>query len=849
MGASVGRYEMTFKLLGHDQASKVLQKVDGNFKKTAQQADKTGSKFQKAGKDMGGLTSAVGKFIPGGDGVIRALGGMGSGAGGAGLAFGALAGGVMAAVAALMAFRGQAEEAAALSFRLSRLGDSFGETTIEIQKLRREAQGVFSTAELVNFLTLQKELGIDLGLTGEQLQKLDARFTAIGKTAADGFKAISEEIKKGGGEQLVSLGLVDDLNGAFKEQEKILGRSLTLQERQAVALKETKKGIENIDLGGSAAGITAFERISASLSDIAISVGELFGPVFEAFAPFLEGVQRFVETVIPLIASNLRIVLAPLRLLGEVMRGVLDTVASGLVPLFRTLANVISVKIGSGMSVVRSGFVALAGITEEIAQKLLKWVGGLGGIVDTVVNFIASDPMGLLNEQEKKRLEIAKKNQEIADQQARDLEWQAETLEKQKTTMADLSKFWDKTSGDIEKSSMSLVRSEAGLLTMKETSGSITQEEKNRLEELRNILKVEQATGKIRVQMAKNTETLNKLEAQRAKLLADPAGVDVTEIQKIGVAISKMMDEQIKLQEIAYLASEEAVREPRKPGQKPQAKAKKDFDLNATLNAIRTEAQETAKSNAIKRIQIELRSVELALISEKDEQERIALTLKQETLKAEMAEIENKRLLGQHIRDLADARALSAQNAIEEAAATEQAARATRELNSALSTLGAMSGQFAGNELATMGTAMAGLASLASKLEEGQIGVSEAISGSGGVVAAAAGEFIESKRAIAAIMAVFETAAAFAAFPNVAAMAAHGTAAALYGSIAAGAGSVRSAGGEASPALQSVSEDIDRERDRGDRQIVINISGVVTDAQGIGSQIKTALGSMEGTGI
>jgi hypothetical protein len=535
--------------------------------------------------------------------------------------------------------------------------------------------------------------------------------------------------------------------------------------------------------------------------------------------------------------------------LGEVMRGVLDTVASGLVPLFRTLANVISVKIGGGMSVVRSGFVALAGVTEEIAQKLLKWVGGLGGIVDTVVNFIASDPMGLLTEQEKKRLEIAKKNQEIADQQARDLEWQAETLEKQETTMAELSKFWDKTSGAIEKSSMSLVRSEVGLLTMKETSGSITQEEKDRLKELRDILKVEQATGKIRVQMAKNTQTLNKLEAQRAKLLADPAGVDVTEIQKIGVAISKMMDEQIKLQEIAYLASEEAVREPRKPGQKPQAKAKKDFDLNASLNAIRTEAQETAKSNAIKRIQIELRSVELALISEKDEQERIALTLKQETLKAEIAEIENKRLLGQHIRDLADARAKNAEEAKKEAEETKKASAAMRELNSSISSLGSMTSHFAGNELATMGAAMGGLASIATKLEAGQIKVSEAISASGGVVGAAAAEFIESKRAIAAIMAVFEAASAWAAWPNVAAMVAHSTAAALFGAIAMGAGSVSGSGTQASPALQSVSQDIDRERDRGDRQIVVNISGVVTDAQGIGSQIKTALGSMEGTGI
>ena len=98
-------------------------------------------------------------------------------------------------------------------------------------------------------------------------------------------------------------------------------------------------------------------------------------------------------------------------------------------------------------------------------------------------------------------------------------------------------------------------------------------------------------------------------------------------------------------------------------------------------------------------------------------------------------------------------------------------------------------------------------------------------------------------------MAVFEAASAWAAWPNVAAMVAHSTAAALFGAIAMGAGSVSGSGTQASPALQSVSEDIDRERDRGDRQIVINISGVVTDAQGIGSQIKTALGSMEGTGI
>ena len=87
----------------------------------------------------------------------------------------------------------------------------------------------------------------------------------------------------------------------------------------------------------------------------------------------------------------------------------------------------------------------------------------------------------------------------------------------------------------------------------------------------------------------------------------------------------------------------------------------------------------------------------------------------------------------------------------------------------------------------------------------------------------------------------------FAAFPNPLAMAAHGTAAALYGAIAvSGTGGK---GAQPSAAIRDVSESIDKEKDRGDRSIVINISGVVTDSQGIGLAVKQALASMDGTGI
>jgi len=842
--ASVGRYEMTFKLLGHDQASKVIEKVDGKFKKTAAQADKTGAKFSKAGKDMGGLTGAIGKFIPGGDGVIKALGGMGAGAGGAGLGFMGLAGGVMAAVAALFAFRGQAEEAAALTFRLSRLGDGFGETTIAIRKLKREAGGVYSTKQLVDFMTVQKEMNVDLGITAENLQKLDLRFTALGLDVGSGLRQMTEAIKTGRQMYLQKLGLVDNLTEAWKKESDAIGHVLSQEEKMAVTIREVRKGMEGIEVGGSGGPITAFERITATFSDFGVSMGELFNPIFEALAPFVEAIQALVESLVPAASIIMRPFQAGFQVIGELLRGVLDVVASFLVPIMKTLDRILSDQITEAVEGIRSGFVALAGIAEEIAGKVMKWVGGIGGLISSVVNFIASDPLGLLTEQEKKRAAEAMKSQEIAEQLARDLEWQAEVLEKQKSTMADLDKFWSKTGKAVSKSTQSLVKAESNLLKMKDAAGTITESERDRLAELAKILRVETATGAIKAQMASNVKTLIDLEKQRAKILEDPLGVDITEIQKLGAALAKMNEEQIRLQELAFLAGEAALDGPvmKRKAPKTRAKAKKDFDLNAELSSIRNVARENEKSIKIRRINIELRQTELDSIGAKTESERIALSLKQELLNADIKEIEGKRLMADHLREVAHARSLASQAAREEA-------EATRDVSAALSSLGAMSGQFAGNELATMGTAMAGLASISSKLEQNQIGVSEAIAGSGGVVAAAAGEFIDSKRSIAAIMAVFETAAAFAAFPNVAAMAAHGSAAALYGGIAAGVGSVGGAGGAASPGLQAVSKDIDRERDRGDRQIVINISGVVTDAQGIGAQIKTALGSMEGTGV
>ena len=844
-GFSAGKYMMEFSLQGVDRATRVLEKVDGAFRRTAGQADKMGGPFAMIGTRFGGMASQAAKFVPGGDAVLSSLQRMIPATEGAGIGFKGMAGFVAAAGAALFVFRDRAEQAAMMEAKMVAISGSVSAASHEFRKMQIAAGGAFSMEDLAAAQARVDAFNLPLKLTPEIMRAVQSRAITMGITIEHAMDSLTLGLARGSRKILDNLAVMVKIGEVEKNYAAAIGKTvdaLTEEEKKIALVNETQKQLMQTgsEVGGSA---TEFQRIGAILSDMGSHLGGMLIPAFKLLRQGLEAIEPIIELIGVAGRAMLDVLLAKFSLFAEGISGAARLFGDLLIPTFRAAQEIIGDLLNMLTGAIRKGF-------DDLSQIVLSWSDGIAGGVENIKelgNEIAV-AFGWSSQHEESNRNLLKLERDRADWLGKIEEAEKAAAEKAaedlKLKIKELPKVRKLNEGiakAMERSKAVLIDSEAGLLQMKADSGEISKSELVRLGALRTILRVESETSKIKSQIAANAKLILDIEKAHADFVQsgryDPERMQTLEEQLEG-ALS--VQEKLKASMIATVKeAEKPIKVPTVSGVK--AKPEK-FDLNKELSSIRSIAREEEKAIKIAGINIELRSVEMALITAKTEQEREALNLKGALLSADIKDIEGKRLIADHLREVAHARYLAAQAAREEA-------EATRDVNAALSSLGAMSGQFAGNELATMGTAMAGLASLSSKLEQGQIGVSEAIAGSGGVVAAAAGEFIESKRAIAAIMAVFETAAAFAAFPNVAAMTAHGTAAALYGGIAAGVGSVGGAGGAASPGLQAVSKDIDKERDRGDRQIVINISGVVTDAQGIGSQIKTALGSMEGTGV
>jgi hypothetical protein len=844
---SVGKYQMEFLLLGKDKATKIIEKVDGKFKKSANQAGKTSSSFNKTGASVDKLTDRILNFIPGGVGMDSALKELSHTGASMSQVFTGVALAVAAVGSALMAFKAQAEEAAALRFKISRLGEGFLETSDQIRKLRRESDGVFSTQQLADFMTLQKELNVDLGLTGDDLAKLDARFTALGRDATSGFKALVEEVKKGGGEQLVALGIVKDLNSEFKKQEKIVGRSLTLQERQAVAIKEVRKGISQIDVGGEAAGITAFEKIAANLSDMAMQFGSMLEPIFRVMDPLIGMVRVLVDLIKPVGEIMLTKWVFKIELVSKAVLSVVQTIGNFLIPFLEFCAHVTGNIFAVAMDNILGLLGKMAPDADTIESSLNSWTERIHETHDGLLEIASM--LGLIDVSDARRAINLRKAAKAEEERLQKLSEQESKIKAQRTELERISNFQSGIRKTIEDASSAQIKIEESLLSMRESNGTITSQEERKLKALRTILRIESETAETKLQIANVNKAILDLEKEHAEFV-QTGRVDPERSMQLEQDLEKLTAMADKLNKDKLKIAKEASKEP--TGGRGAGKSRTFIDdSEEQKKKLKIENQQMlaeGKRLMIAKLRLKQRDIDIQKITETNRLALIELDHKRSLIDADIAEREGKFQLAESIIKAANARKEMAEAAEKEAIANKKAAENTRMFHQSLSVLGSASTHLAGNELATLGVAIGGLSLILDKTKNDQIGVAEAISSSGGVFAAAAAEFGASKRATAALLSAFELAAGFAAIENPIVAAAHFTAAGLFGAVAAGAGTVSGAQ-EAGPALQRVTSEIDKERDRGDRQITINISGVVTDAQGIGLQIKQALGSMDGTGV
>ena len=179
----------------------------------------------------------------------------------------------------------------------------------------------------------------------------------------------------------------------------------------------------------------------------------------------------------------------------------------------------------------------------------------------------------------------------------------------------------------------------------------------------------------------------------------------------------------------------------------------------------------------------------------------------------------------------------------------EQEVEQIKRLAEAFSFASGAMGQFSTNTANLL--AMSGeLTTLMAQLTAGSIEQSDAVKTGIGVVGTGVAAFVEGEKEKAAVLALMETARGVASFPNVAEMAAHFSAAAMFGLVAGGV-----IGGGASAGAAGAKEAVEESQRRagpqgGQAQIVVNYNNgiILGGKQTIGRAIAEATGSVSKTG-
>ena len=302
-----------------DQVSAVMSRVSKSLKTTGKDAKRLAGEVGQAEAGFNSARMAMAKARAGMKataGRVEALGARLSKLGPAAL-------GVGAAFAALGAAMTAGRAGAMYEARLTRLGDSAGEVEARLRSLQQAAGGGFSVAQLAQFEATQKELGIAINLTGEELGKLDALFISLGREGGVALNDLARAV--GGGEPglLKQLGLVEDLEARWAAYAKAQGKSteqLTRVEKGNLAITAMREGLQGVDAAvGSTAG--KWGAFFAAISDVGAMLQQVLAPLVH----ILEPVGVLLQKLALLLKSALQPVLA---VVGRLLGGVLSVVGS-----------------------------------------------------------------------------------------------------------------------------------------------------------------------------------------------------------------------------------------------------------------------------------------------------------------------------------------------------------------------------------------------------------------------------------------------------------------------------------------------------------------------------------------
>lgn len=828
--ANAGKLELTIDLKGVDKTGATINKTQKNLDGMGNKARKAGKDLDGVGKSMGGLSGKIAQFIPGGKDTMSALKGFGKGGGLASAGFLKLAGGVTAAVGALMAFKGQAMEASALEFRISRLGESYFETSQMIAKLQRESSGVYSTKDLVDFLTVQKEMGVDLRITGADLAKLDLRFTALGLSVSSGLRQMTEAVKTGRQMYLQKLGVVGDLGAAWKAEAKEVGHVLSQEEKMVVTIREVRKGIDAIREGGMGGEITAFERIEASMANMGKALGDMLAPIFQGLSPWVEAIDEFMQSLAPIVSLLLRVVQAVLQPAGEIVRGLFDMLGAVLVPALTAVDQAFGQFIQNSADGWRMFMDAITGTIQKVVDFFAKSFDSIGRQLEA---------MGILDKGTTERAQAARENA-AAEAEA------ASALALQEDSQRELLKLKQSAQTVMDSSAAVINQTEANLLKMVQSTRDLTSEEEGRLRFLEGILKTEQVTAKIKAESVKLQKTLNKLIVEQGMLaLKGPLFFLSEEGQAQWQALeSEILSVTNRIEYLAHLEVKSAdtisatIGKGKKKRRGAGAPTPKAEDPEAQARAAAADRLSEQRG----RLKLDRMEMEITKMQTLDELKLISINTEMELL-----QVQDLRLQGNIAEaDLLERRIMLQDEMnrknYEAAQANAALAESSRQLSQGIGSVTSASMRAEGKTKA-MGLTAAATAQVTDNLVNKEKSLQESLLATSGPLSNAAQAFAEEEANKAKIAGAMELAFAAAAFavPNPIAGVAHLAAAALFFKVAASAGA-------ATAAPQRQSARLPQQQGPSERQIVINFNSIQTDPQSTARQISQVLESQRGTG-
>ena len=313
-----------------------LKKVGKEMRAVSTFSGKSSAATNKFGSAMGGLGKSINKATAPLDRLLGGLGGL----------KGALKITLIAAAAKKMV--DFAEGGAVLEAQLARLGNPINRTIKRLEKVQDAAGGVFSLEALAKAEIMQKELGVQLDFTGKDLEKLDARFTAMGMDGAKSLEQVITSLARSRKSFLQVLGLVKDLEGAYQryaDAQDIARRDLTeLQKREALIM-EVKANIQGIDLEAGRS-VAAFEQMRAAIQDAFTYLKLASAPVGKVLKPIAEMIRDMAHALSGVLEPALKILVAALRPVLELFSLITQAVAKLLTP-FRWLNNIVDVVSGN----------------------------------------------------------------------------------------------------------------------------------------------------------------------------------------------------------------------------------------------------------------------------------------------------------------------------------------------------------------------------------------------------------------------------------------------------------------------------------------------------------------------